>query len=78
MSMNKDGYTCKVIFHTIKDSLKVKHIQLFRSLETANQWASIQEVRGFIPVSVEPDVSIDAGMVHINGQVHQGHYIQVS
>lgn len=71
----ENSYTCKV-----KDSKPVKNIQLFRSLETANQWGAIQKERGFNPVSIEENISIGAGMKHladVSPQIHNGHYIQV-
>lgn len=72
--------TCKIVYHTIRDSKPVKNIQQFRSLETANQWSEIQKERGFSPVSVEENISVDAGMVHIGdvSKVHEGHYIEHS
>jgi hypothetical protein len=72
------SYTCKVIYHTVKDSHRIKHIQLFISRLQAESWASIQQVRGFTPVAVEDNASIDAGMIHIGNvsKVHSGHYIE--
>lgn len=72
-------YTHKVVFHEVEDSQKVKHIQLFGSEDSANQWASIQQCRGFTPVSVEDNTDVDADMYHIGDvspQVHAGHYAQ--
>lgn len=74
------NYTYKVIYHTVKDSHKLKHIQLFISRPQAESWASIQQVRGFTPVAVEDNASIDAGMMHVGdvSKVHSGHYIESS
>lgn len=70
-------YTCKVVFYTVNNSKSIKNIQFFRTEKDAHSWASIQETRGFTPVSVSHDLNVDSDMIQVAGLAHKGHYRQV-
>jgi hypothetical protein len=74
------AYTCKVVYHTVDNCKKVKNIQLFRNVDDATHWSKIQQVRGFVPVSVEENIHVNADMrevINSSGRPYGGWFIQV-